>query len=269
MTTAAPQPRARSRAARRRSPPPRSGGPRGTLRILEQRVFRGPNYWSYEPAIKLLVDLGELEEWPSHKIPGFVEGLLDLLPGVGQHGCSLGRPGGFEQRLRDGTWLGRGRARRPPAPARRRHRGGARQDAQHRRAGALPRRLLLRRGERRDRGRPDGGAARQPPRRERGRLRLSDRAREPHPARRARGLRAVDPGAARRGQPAGHPVDSPQRPVAGAARPRRPPEADPGHHDQPDQLAGRRHRVRQEADQPTPPRDRRPGPPRRGCPQCR
>ncbi|HEX2222501.1 MAG TPA: cyanophycin synthetase [Candidatus Limnocylindria bacterium] len=76
------------------------------MRILETRVYRGPNYWSYGPAIKLLVDLGVLEEWPSNRIPGFVEGLLDLLPGVGQHGCSLGRPGGFEERLRDGTWLG-------------------------------------------------------------------------------------------------------------------------------------------------------------------
>ena len=106
MTTAEPRPRAGRRAATRPSAASQARGPRGTLRILEQRVFRGPNYWNYEPAIKLLVALGELEEWPSHKIPGFVEGLLDLLPGVGQHGCSLGRPGGFEQRLRDGTWLG-------------------------------------------------------------------------------------------------------------------------------------------------------------------
>jgi cyanophycin synthetase len=106
VTTATPPPRAGRRGAKGPAASRRAEGPRGTLRILEQRVFRGPNYWNYDPAIKLLVDLGELEEWPSHKIPGFVEGLLDLLPGVGQHGCSLGRPGGFEQRLRDGTWLG-------------------------------------------------------------------------------------------------------------------------------------------------------------------
>lgn len=28
------------------------------LRILRTRVYRGPNYWSYEPAVHLLVDLG-------------------------------------------------------------------------------------------------------------------------------------------------------------------------------------------------------------------
>lgn len=80
--------------------------PAATLRILETRVYRGPNYWSYEPAIKLIVDLGVLEAFPSNTIPGFVDGLLDLLPGVAQHSCSTGKAGGFEQRLREGTWAG-------------------------------------------------------------------------------------------------------------------------------------------------------------------
>ncbi len=76
------------------------------LRIVETQVFRGPNYWSYEPAIRLLVDLGSLEDWPSNTLPGFVDGLLELLPGVGEHSCSLGRRGGFRERLVDGTWAG-------------------------------------------------------------------------------------------------------------------------------------------------------------------
>ncbi len=54
----------------------------------------------------MLVDLGSLEEWPSNQIPGFNEGLLELLPGVAEHSCSLGRRGGFGERLVDGTWLG-------------------------------------------------------------------------------------------------------------------------------------------------------------------
>src|SRR5881392_1766290 len=58
---------------------------RADLRILESRVFRGPNFWSYEPCIRLLVDLGSLEEWPSNTIPGFNGRLLKLLPGVGEH----------------------------------------------------------------------------------------------------------------------------------------------------------------------------------------
>ncbi|HEX2193899.1 MAG TPA: cyanophycin synthetase [Candidatus Limnocylindria bacterium] len=74
--------------------------------MVETRVYRGPNFWSYEPAIKLVVDLGVLEHFPSNTIPGFVDGLLDLMPEVGQHTCGTGRVGGFERRLREGTWLG-------------------------------------------------------------------------------------------------------------------------------------------------------------------
>ncbi|MGH2671439.1 MAG: cyanophycin synthetase family protein, partial [Actinomycetota bacterium] len=76
------------------------------MKILETQVFRGPNYWSYDPCVRLLVDLGTLEEWPSNTIPGFVEGLLSMLPGVGEHSCSLGKRGGFRERLQEGTWLG-------------------------------------------------------------------------------------------------------------------------------------------------------------------
>jgi cyanophycin synthetase len=76
------------------------------LTIVETQIFRGPNYWSYDPAIRLLVDLGALEHWPSNTIPGFVDGLLAMLPGLKDHSCSLGRRGGFISRLQDGTWVG-------------------------------------------------------------------------------------------------------------------------------------------------------------------
>jgi cyanophycin synthetase len=76
------------------------------LTIVETQVFRGPNYWSYDPCVRLLVDLGVLEHWPSNTIPGFVEGLLEMLPGVGEHSCSLGKQGGFRERLLEGTWAG-------------------------------------------------------------------------------------------------------------------------------------------------------------------
>ena len=76
------------------------------LKILESQVLRGPNYWSYDPAIRLLVDLGSLEHWPSNTLQGFNDALIDLLPGLHDHGCSLHRAGGFIERLRDGTWMG-------------------------------------------------------------------------------------------------------------------------------------------------------------------
>ena len=77
-----------------------------TLRILETRVLRGPNYWAREPVVRMLVDLGVLEDYPSDKIPGFSDALIALLPTLEDHACSLGRRGGFITRLRDGTWAG-------------------------------------------------------------------------------------------------------------------------------------------------------------------
>lgn len=81
-------------------------GPQPTLRILETRVLRGPNYWSRQPVVKMLVDLGVLEDFPSTKIPGFNDALLAWMPSLDDHACSLNRRGGFVTRLRDGTWMG-------------------------------------------------------------------------------------------------------------------------------------------------------------------
>ncbi|MFL5646717.1 MAG: cyanophycin synthetase family protein, partial [Chloroflexota bacterium] len=74
--------------------------------MLETRVLRGPNYWAREPVIRMLVDLGVLEEFPSNRIPGFSEALVALLPTLEDHACSLGRRGGFITRLQEGTWAG-------------------------------------------------------------------------------------------------------------------------------------------------------------------
>jgi cyanophycin synthetase len=115
MTTehAKERPRERVKARATASPPRRAAPkkapadqPRATLKIVETRVYRGPNYWSYDPTIKLVVDLGVLEAFPTNKIPGFTDALLSMLPGVGLHSCSTGRSGGFTKRLRDGTWVG-------------------------------------------------------------------------------------------------------------------------------------------------------------------
>lgn len=58
------------------------------------------------PIIHFVVDIGELEDRPSNKIPGFYEHLIELIPSLYEHGCSIGKPGGFLRRLREGTWMG-------------------------------------------------------------------------------------------------------------------------------------------------------------------
>jgi cyanophycin synthetase len=76
------------------------------LAILESRVYRGPNIWSYEQAIHLVLDLGSLEDYPTNTIDGFTDQLLTCLPRLAGHTCSRGVTGGFVERLREGTWLG-------------------------------------------------------------------------------------------------------------------------------------------------------------------
>ena len=87
-------------------PPKGTPPPAPDLQIITTQVLRGPNYYSYEPAIRLLVDLGALELWPSNTIDGFNDRLLDLLPGLKEHACSRGKAGGLIERLHEGTWAG-------------------------------------------------------------------------------------------------------------------------------------------------------------------
>jgi len=79
------------------------------MRILDRSVFVGPSLYAHFPVIRLELDLGVLEEWPSARLgDAFIDGLLQALPGLAEHGCSYGEPGGFVRRLREdeGTWLG-------------------------------------------------------------------------------------------------------------------------------------------------------------------
>ena len=79
------------------------------MRILDKAVYVGPSLYAHFPVIRLDVDLGELENWPSVKLGrGFTDGLVAALPGLHTHTCSYGKPGGFIRRLTEdeGTWMG-------------------------------------------------------------------------------------------------------------------------------------------------------------------
>ena len=78
------------------------------MELLERRVYRGPSLYAHFPVVRLTVDLGVLEAWPSAKIPGFNQGLLVAIPTLSSHTCSFGTEGGFVRRLTEdgGTWLG-------------------------------------------------------------------------------------------------------------------------------------------------------------------
>ncbi len=79
------------------------------MKILSRNVYIGPNHYALFRVIKLVVDLGELEQWPTGKLgKEFTDPLIERLPGLEEHGCSYGEKGGFLRRMTEdeGTWMG-------------------------------------------------------------------------------------------------------------------------------------------------------------------
>jgi cyanophycin synthetase len=79
------------------------------MRILDRSVFVGPSLYAHFPVIRLELDLGELEQWPTAKLgDAYIDALVEALPGLKEHGCSYREPGGLIRRMREGegTWLG-------------------------------------------------------------------------------------------------------------------------------------------------------------------
>lgn len=78
------------------------------MKIIEIRAMRGPNYWSVRrpKLIQMKLDLEELEDLPTNKLPGFKEKLQKLIPSIYDHRCSEGVAGGFLMRVEEGTWMG-------------------------------------------------------------------------------------------------------------------------------------------------------------------
>lgn len=78
------------------------------MKILKTQTLRGPNYWSirYKKLIVIRLDLAGLADTPTNEISGFYEGLVEILPGLVEHHCSLGQRGGFLSRVQQGTLVG-------------------------------------------------------------------------------------------------------------------------------------------------------------------
>lgn len=78
------------------------------MKILDIKAMKGPNFWSVKRKhlIVMLLDIEDLEEKPTNKIPGFLERLMVMFPSMYEHRCSEGKPGGFFDRVKEGTWMG-------------------------------------------------------------------------------------------------------------------------------------------------------------------
>src|SRR5207247_7647912 len=62
-------------------------------------------YWRLAPVIACDVRLGSLEQISSADIPGFYERLTEAIPTLAEHHCTRQEPGGFLERLREGTHI--------------------------------------------------------------------------------------------------------------------------------------------------------------------
>jgi cyanophycin synthetase len=77
------------------------------MRIVNTDVYVGPNRFALFPCILHVVDLAELEEYPTNKLgDSFIDALVAAVPTLADHGCSYGEAGGFLRRMREGTWMG-------------------------------------------------------------------------------------------------------------------------------------------------------------------
>ena len=74
------------------------------IRLTTLHATRGANFWSTSPVTRMDVSVGAYDHLSSADLPDVTERLVAALPGLAEHQCSIGEPGGFIIRLRRGTY---------------------------------------------------------------------------------------------------------------------------------------------------------------------
>jgi cyanophycin synthetase len=81
-----------------------SADPSTEIRITTLHATRGMNFWSKRPVIRMDLAVGEFEHISSADVGQLTAQLVNALPGLRDHQCSIGSAGGFVLRLRRGTY---------------------------------------------------------------------------------------------------------------------------------------------------------------------
>ena len=76
------------------------------MRIERIRKLRGPNRYLSKPVMVALVELEELSGRETVDYLGFTEKILMVVPGLADHHCASGEPGGLLAKMRRGTFFG-------------------------------------------------------------------------------------------------------------------------------------------------------------------
>ncbi|HWL40829.1 MAG TPA: hypothetical protein VNO75_11385 [Gemmatimonadaceae bacterium] len=79
--------------------------PFSEVRMTALHATRGANYWSRLAITRLDLTIGAYEDISSADVPGVTSALVAAMPGLHDHRCSIGEPGGFIVRLKRGTYL--------------------------------------------------------------------------------------------------------------------------------------------------------------------
>lgn len=72
---------------------------------MSLHATRGANYWSEMPITRMDLKIGAYENISSADVPGFTDSLVRAMPGLRDHRCSIGEPGGLIIRLKRGTYF--------------------------------------------------------------------------------------------------------------------------------------------------------------------
>lgn len=76
------------------------------MKIISIRHIEGPNVYLYKPILVARIHLESFTEKESFHFEGLADTLLQQLPGLREHHCAKGEPGGFVDRLYGGTYFG-------------------------------------------------------------------------------------------------------------------------------------------------------------------
>ncbi|HYF51439.1 MAG TPA: cyanophycin synthetase, partial [Planctomycetota bacterium] len=76
------------------------------MRIAHIHTIPGPNVYHDKSVLVMRLHLDDLAEKESYEVSGFIDRLIAKLPGLQEHRCSRGHPGGLIERMREGTYFG-------------------------------------------------------------------------------------------------------------------------------------------------------------------
>lgn len=75
------------------------------MQILSMQYYQGRNIYAHRSVLRVEIDMGEYFQRESTEFPELESILLKVLPSIAEHHCSRKKPGGFLERLREGTYL--------------------------------------------------------------------------------------------------------------------------------------------------------------------